>query len=162
MMFSGPMSFKVRGYTLIEVMVAVGLMGLVTVSLYAGFSFGFGVIQSTRDNLRATQILMRRTEAIRLYTWSQVMNTNNYLVPNFVEYYDPLGAASSSLGTVYYGRILSEIPSDLPENYRTNTRTITVTLQWTNTIGGRPRTISQSMQTRVARYGMQNYIYGGL
>ena len=154
------MSFKVRGYTLIEVMVAVGLMGLVTVSLYAGFSFGFGVIQSTRDNLRATQILVRRAEAIRLYTWSQVMNTNNYLVPSFVEYYDPSGGGSNALGTAYHGQIRSEIPGELPEAYRTNTRTITVTLQWTNSIGGRPRLTSKSIQTRVARYGMQNYIYG--
>jgi Tfp pilus assembly protein PilE len=147
-------------YTLAEVMISVLLVGTLTVALYAGFSQGFSVIQSARENLRATQIMVQRMESIRLYTWSQVLDTNNYLKPAFIEVYDPLGRTNNTAGTVYYGTIKSQIPSDLPDAYRTNMRTITVQLTWTNYTRGRAIPFLRQMETRVARNGMQNYIFG--
>jgi type II secretory pathway pseudopilin PulG len=139
-------------FTIVEVVVAVLLVGMLSLSLYAGFSQGFTTIQTARENLRATQILLKRMETIRLYTWTQVLDTNNYLFPTFTEYYDE--AASS--GTVFAGTVQATIP-DMATAYQTNMRTITVTVTWTNS-GTLVRT--REMQTRVARYGMQNYIYG--
>ena len=49
---------------------------------------------------------------------------------------------------------------DLPEAYRTNMRTITVTVYWTNYNGAKAIVHRREMQTRVARNGMQNYIWG--
>ncbi len=146
-----------RAYTIAEVMIAVLLVAISTLALYAAFSHGFAVIQSARENLRATQIMVKRMETIRLYTWSQLLDTNNYLKPVFSEYYDPLGG---SQGVKFHGNISSRIPSDLPIGYRTNMRTITVTLNWTNSLGKRPIVRSRQMETRIARRGMQNYIYG--
>ena len=54
------------GYTFAEVLVGVTILGFVAASLYSAFSAGLGVIQATRENLRATQILVQKTEAIRL------------------------------------------------------------------------------------------------
>ena len=141
-------------------MIAVLIVGTLVMALYAGFSQGFSVIQSARENLRATQIMVQRMETIRLYTWSQVLDTNNYLKPTFVEFYDPLGRTNNTAGTRYFGTISSQVPSDLPVAYRTNMRTITVQMSWTNYTRGRAIPFSRQMETRVARNGMQNYVYG--
>src|SRR6266404_9874765 len=60
------------GHTLVEVMVAISLLGFMVVSLYAGFSSGFAVLRVARENLRATQILEERMEVIRLIKWDDV------------------------------------------------------------------------------------------
>ncbi len=39
-------------------------MAVMFVSLYAGMSFGFGVTQFEREDLRATQILLERLEGV--------------------------------------------------------------------------------------------------
>jgi len=152
------------GYTFAEVLVATAILGLVGTSLYGAFAAGFCVIQSTRENLRATQILVQKTEAVRLFTWSQVADTNNYLRFAFTENYDPLGATNNSGGAKYTGYVRASVPAagELPEAYRTNMRTITVTLYWTNYNGAKAIVHQREMQTRVARNGMQNYIWGAL
>jgi prepilin-type N-terminal cleavage/methylation domain-containing protein len=153
-----------HGYTLAEVMVAVGILGFVATTLYGAFSAGFCVIQSARENLRATQIMVQKVEAIRLFTWSQICDTNNYLKGTFVEPYDPLGVANNCGGAQYTGYVSASIPAatELPDAYRANMRTITVSLYWTNYNGGKAIVHAREMQTRVARNGMQNYIWGAL
>ena len=148
------------GYTFVEVLVATVILGFVGASVYWGLAGGFGLIQSTREDLRATQVMLQKMEAIRLFTWSQIGNTNNFLTSNFVEDYDPLGTTNSSGGAKYRCYVTASTPAvgELPEAYRTNMLTITVTLYWTNSAVVHKR----EMQTRVARNGMQNYIWGAL
>ena len=55
-------------FTLVEVIVAVSVMAIMIVGFYLGFSQGFAVIQVTRENLRAAQILEEKMETIRLFT----------------------------------------------------------------------------------------------
>src|SRR5258705_6392917 len=81
-------------YTLTEVMVGVAIIAVMFVTLYLGFTQGFGVVQASRENLRATQILQQYSELIRLYTWDQL--TNGTTIPNpYVRTWKfyPLGAA---------------------------------------------------------------------
>jgi hypothetical protein len=143
--------------------VSAAILGFVGTTLYGAFCAGFCVIQSTRENLRATQILVQKTEAIRLLTWSQVGDTN-YLKPSFVETYDPLGTTNNSGGAKYTGYVSATVPtgSEVTADYRTNMRNITVSLYWTNYIGAKPIVHQREMQTRVSRNGMQNYIWGTL
>lgn len=148
-----------KAYTLAEVLVAVLFIALMTLSLYAGLSAGFAVIQVARENLRATQIMMEWTEAIRLYRWSQVTNPA-YVPQNFVQRYDPLGASTNAGGVVYAGTLKLDVPADLPEGYRNNMRSLTVTLYWTNSMKNTKILRRREMQTYVARYGMQNYVFG--
>lgn len=152
------------GYTFAEVLVATAILGFVATTLYGAFAGGFCVIQSTRENLRATQIMVQKLEAVRLFTWSQINDTNNYLKTAFVEPYDPLGVTNNCGGAKYTGYVRASVPAagDLPEAYRTNMRTITVTLYWTNYNGAKAIMHQREMQTRVARNGMQNYIWGAL
>ena len=122
---------RASGYTFAEVLVAAGILGFMGTSLYAAFSAGFCLIQTTRENLRATQIMVQKLEAVRLFTWSQVCDTTNYLKPTFTEMYDPLGSNNGSGGAPYTGSVTASVPAagKLPEAYRTNMRTITVSLK---------------------------------
>ena len=147
-----------QAYTVIEVLMGVCILGIMIVSLYTGFSSGFTVVQLSRDNLRATQILLQRMETMRLYNWNQILSTNSYLKPVFEEHYD----AIAKDGTHYTGTITTNLPDISGVAYRTNMRLITVTLYWTNHSAQPSTNIvvrSRQMQTCVARYGMQNYLY---
>src|SRR5205823_1561848 len=93
-----------KAYTLAETMVAVAVIGIMFVALYGGISSGFRVMQLTRENLRATQILVERMEVIRLYRWDQLTNSG-YIPQNFVDYYYPAGAAQGAGGITYTGTL---------------------------------------------------------
>jgi hypothetical protein len=144
-------------------MIGTGILGFVGASIFWGLTAGNQLIASSREDLRATQILLQKMEAIRLFTWNQV-NSTNYLTSNFTEDYDPLGTTNRTAGAKYRCFVTAATPAagELPEAYRTNMRTITVTLYWTNYIGSRVVAHQREMQTRVACNGMQNYVWGSL
>ncbi len=150
------------GFNLVEVTVAAVLLVLMAVALYGGFTQGFALLRLCMEDLRATQVLLRQMESIRLYTWEQVQNPA-YLPRTFTTSYDPL-AIGGNTGTVYHVQIDQPVvppaSSGIPESYRTNMVMVNVTVYWTNVYG--PNNVivrSRSMQTYVARYGAQNY-YG--
>jgi len=149
-----------EAYSLPEVVIASVIVGTMLVALYAGFTAGFTVVKAARENLRATQILVQRAEVIRLYKWSQLLDTNLYLKPSFVEYYDPLGVSNGAIGVQYVGTVRTNGIAGLPAAYANNMRAVTITLFWTNRIGKTNVTFSRSLQTYVARYGVQNYVFG--
>jgi hypothetical protein len=138
-----------------ELLVAVLILATMVISLYAGFSASFGVVRSNREELRATQILMRQVEALRLCTWSQLSDFS------LQEPFDPLHAAAGSGGMVYGVTVTNE-PVSIPGGgpYTNNMRLLTVTVWWTNFNGDTPVIHSRQMQTHMARYGMQNYSWG--
>jgi len=139
-------------YTLPEVMMGVLIMSIMFVTLYLGFTQGFSVVQTSRENLRATQILQQYSELIRLYTWDQL--TNGVTLPHPYsktwKFY-PLGATGNQ-GTTYTGT-MSIDSSDLTEGYAAETRKVTFTLSWTsaNVIHQR------QMTTLVSKYGLHKY-----
>jgi prepilin-type N-terminal cleavage/methylation domain-containing protein len=142
-------------YTLAEVMIAVLILAIMMGSLYGGFSTGFSMIQVTRENLRATQIMVERMETIRLYRWDQVIN-NSYITPSFTNYYYPDGIASGSAGVVYTGSVtVANMPISIPSAYTNSMRQVSVSLGWKSGKVWRKR----DMNTFVARYGLQNYVY---
>jgi len=145
------------GFSLPEVIIAVLILGVMTVSLYTAFSSGFWLTQSAREDLRATQILVQKIEAIRLCNWISLSNCPT----SFQEVYDP--SRSGSSGQTYYGTINVATPSVIADSasYKTNTRVATVSLCWTNFNGKKPIVHTRDMQTLVARYGLQTYM-GGL
>jgi len=149
-------------HTLPETIIAVLVIGTMLVSLYAGFTSGFAIVQSAREDLRATQVLEKRMEAIRLYTWSQLLDTTNYLQPTFVDYFNPLGQSNQTSGVIYSGVIRTNPPAGVPVSagYRTNMLEVTVRVYWTNYAGHEPIVRGRQLQTYVSRYGMQNYLLG--
>ncbi len=145
------------GYSLVEVLIAACVLGLLTLALFAALAFGLGIVHASRDNLRATQILTQKMETIRLLTWKQL--TNNVIAPtNFVSYYDPGG---SNAGTIYLGRYSTRsTPSGLPPAYADKMRLVNVDLYWTNRSSPTKAIVQRrQVQTFVARYGLQPYVY---
>ena len=142
-------------YTLVEVVIGVAIVGIAFVSLYAGMSGGFAVTQLSRENLRATQIILERMEGLRLYNWNQLCYSN--MIPlNFTNYYYPLAASGESQGISYAGRMVITNANLTPAaTYGNNMRMITVTVNWES--GGVLR--SRTMTTYSSRNGMQNYVY---
>ena len=141
-------------FTLAEVMVAVLVVSIAVVSLYAGVSSGFALVKLAREDLRATQIMLQRMEAVRLYTWSQITDATYYSTNNDAAYYDPAGQAVGSGGVVY--TVKTAISTDSPAaTYSPGMRRVTVQVSWLSGNISRRREVS----TFVARYGMQNYIY---
>src|ERR1051325_6622859 len=91
-----------RAFTLVEVMVASALIGITLLAFMAGFSTSFQGIQLDRENSRAAQILLEKTELLRLYNWSQVTgaDTNIYIPTTFTA---PFYPDSNNGGGNYFG-----------------------------------------------------------
>jgi len=140
------------GFSLIETLVSVVIMGITFLALYGGIAAGFSVIQLARENLRATQVIQEKMETIRLYSWDQI-NSNGFIPPTFTA---PFYATNDVLagGLVYHGSVtVSNAP--LAESYSNDVRMVAVTVRWTSGKADRER----SMSTFVSRYGLQNYVY---
>src|SRR5262249_44134136 len=142
------------GFTLTEVLVAVLILGVMVTPLFTGLAFAFSGVQEMRDNLRATQIIVQRMESLRLAPYKTLQDAAAYPT-NSTEYYSPSGQSSGKGGTTYaltYNWALG--PSSLPPSYRSNMMLVTVTASWKS--GNVQR--SRSMQSYVARYGIQKYV----
>jgi prepilin-type N-terminal cleavage/methylation domain-containing protein len=138
-------------FTLVEVIVGMGLLAVLMFSLYAGLNMGVASVQGARENLRATEILTEKMEIIRLCNFDQ-LTTPGYLPTSFTAYYQE--SATSSNGTVYTGT-LSISPTGLPVNYSNDLRLVTVSVTWQTKNTPRSRTLS----TLASRYGIQRYVY---
>jgi len=139
-----------RGFTLVEVMVGVLCMAGLFAALYLGLGQGFAIIQTARENLRATQVIQEQMETIRLYAWDQM--TNGTVPQTFNAAYD--AADIQSTGRVYYGTIQID-PTPMSESYSNQHRLVTVGLTWTNGTSLRQK----RMTTLISRYGLHNYYY---
>ncbi len=144
-------------FTLVEVVVSVFVLATIAVAFYGGLSSGFAMTQASREDVRATQILMQKVEGIRLCTWTELSNYT------FRETYDPLSSTNSK-GVQYTGVVTVSPASSIPQgiSYRGNVRLVTVDLYWTNYNGRIPLVHKREMQTQVARYGLQNYVWGAI
>jgi prepilin-type N-terminal cleavage/methylation domain-containing protein len=145
-----------RAVTLIEVLMATVIIAILGSGVISSINYGLFIMRITRENQRATQVMLERLESIRLYNWDQV--TNNGFVPVvFSEAYDP-SAPTNAQGIIYYGTmaIASPVFSGTTPSYADTMRQFTVTLQWTNA-GAVAHT--RTINTYVAQNGMQNYVY---
>src|SRR6185369_12703303 len=91
-----------HAFTLMEVMLAVVIVGVEFVSLYVAISQGFAVVQSARENLRATQIMQEQVEIIRVLDWEKVTTTPSPW--NFNASFYPAGGTNNQ-GVTYLGSI---------------------------------------------------------
>ena len=138
------------GFTIVEVLVAVSIVSICVVSLFAGISSGVALIGWTREDMRATQILLEQMETVRLYSWQQV--TNGTVLPaSFTVKQYP---GTSSEGITYTGSTIVE-DAALATTYSELTRKVVATVTWT--VGD--MTKERTMSTLVARDGLHNYLY---
>ena len=140
-----------RAFTLMEVMLAVVIVGVEFVSLYVAISQGFAVVQSARENLRATQIMQEQVEVIRVLDWDKVTKTPSPWSFNASFY----PANGTNPGITYSGSIaVTDAP--VPPAYSADMRLVVVSLSWTN--GANARIMrNRELRTLVSRYGLHNY-----
>jgi len=138
--------------TLVEVVMATGIIALTGAGVISSINYGLCIMKIARENQRATQIMVEKVEAIRLYNWDQVTNAA-FIPDSFTAKYDP----TSNLGTTYYGTMSVTAPafSGTTPNYSANMRQFNVSLTWTNA-GLRH---ARSLSTFVGQNGVQNYVY---
>lgn len=142
-----------RAFTLVEVMVASALVGIMFLAFMAGFSTSFQNIQLDRENSRAAQILLEKTELLRLYNWDQVVgnDTNTFIPTTFTAPFYP----DTNNGGFNYSGTVTITNAPVRETYSNDMRYINISLSWTS--GGVRR--SRTMNSFVSKYGLQNYIY---
>ncbi|MEK7675594.1 MAG: prepilin-type N-terminal cleavage/methylation domain-containing protein [Verrucomicrobiota bacterium] len=140
-------------FSIIEILVAMSIVGVMFVALYSGFSAGFAVVQLSRENLRATQILQEKMETIRLYTWDQI-NTPGFIPTRFTDTFYPSVTNQTDTGLIYTGTV-SLATAPITESYSNDLKLITIKVEWSSVGVLRKR----EMRTLVSHYGLQNYIY---
>lgn len=151
-------------FSLLEVLIAALVIAIIYAALFSGINSTFGLLQASRENLRATQILVSRLEGLRLCAWdnTQLFNTN-VVPPTFKESFYPAGLQSTTnTSTIYYGKmtVTPNSPSMSPApTYGSNIALITVTVTWTNGGNAKISSHTRSMSTYAAKYGLQNYVY---
>ncbi len=125
-------------------------------ALYGCFAAGFSFVKVTREDLRATQIMLQRMEAIRLSSYSQLTDPAKYPASSTV-YYSESGKNSGKGGVAYTVTYdAAPGPATLPPSYRSNVLVISVGVLWQSGKAQR----SRLMQTYVARNGIQPYVSG--
>ena len=142
---------KIRAFTILEVVCAMVLLAMLVTAVYGAISSGMTTVRMSRENLRATQILLEKMEALRLYNWDQL--NGGYLAPKFVVNYD-VTATNNSSGVLYYGTV-EILPANVGTTYEDEMRLVTVRLDWTTGKIARHRELT----TYVCRSGLQNYVY---
>jgi type II secretory pathway pseudopilin PulG len=151
-LFAMKINLSKRGaFTLLETIAAMAVCGIVLLSLYAGLSSGFSITQVSRENLRATQVMIEKLETIRLYTFDQIEQTN-FIPSTFTAPYYSFGTNTS--GLVYSGRVTISTPA-INTSYSNDLKLVDIEISWMS--GGVVRT--RQMNTLIARNGLQAYIY---
>ena len=165
-------------YTLVEICVAIGLVALAAGALYSGMMYTAQLSNQTREELRATQIMLEKLETLRLYTWEQIGSpfdpddpedpldpfdsedphtaddeAEPFVLPTtFTAKFTPGSTNRSDL--TYHGT-LTLTNAGLTEDYGVHLLRVQVGLRWTN---ANRRVQTRQMQTFFAKYGMQNNV----
>jgi Tfp pilus assembly protein PilE len=134
------------GFTLVEAVFAVLASAVMLIALYASFTTGFSILKVTREDLRATQIILDRMEKVRLLPYSQLGNPSVYPASTI---------ETNGPGGVAYTVTFATAPrATLSPFYRSNVIEVTVEVSWQSGNVQRKR----AMQTYVARSGIQSYV----
>ena len=140
-------------FSLIEVCMGAGVLGLVALSLFGALGSGFTLVQVDRENLRATQILEEKMEVIRLFNWDQI-NQPGFIPSRFTEAFYPAAGTNGAGGIAFTGNVIVT-NAPISETYAGDLRMVQVTVTWTS--GGLQHT--RQMTTFVSQNGLQKYIY---
>jgi Tfp pilus assembly protein PilV len=141
-------------FSMIDVLVSMGIIGTSVMALYAGISMGYSITEGARENLRATQIILEKFETIRLYNWDQI-NSNGFIPTNFTAAY---AFNHTNSGFLFRGTVtVTNAPGT--NSYSSDMKMVTVNVKWTS--GGKSDGVARTRQlsTMVSRFGLQNYVY---
>lgn len=117
-------------FSLIEVAVATAVILVSFAGIFGVTTMGLSISQASRENLRATQIMLDKMEGVRLYSWSQLTNSS-FLVPAFTNWFyetNNVGLSTATgYGTVYTGLVsVASVP--FSNSYSSSMVQVTVTV----------------------------------
>ena len=155
---------RIEGSAMIESLFAISISGIFFASLFAGLNSGMFAVNSTREQLRSTQIIADKFETLRLYSWDQITTTGfiptsftTSFQPEIESDYEEEETEQTSRGgteSVYYGTItIEDGPSSV--TYTDDIKLVTIELRWESGA----RWVTNSVSTLVSRHGVQNYVY---
>lgn len=139
--------------SLIEVVMAVCVVGLVSAGLMGSISCGFTMLSRTRENQRATQVMLEKVETLRLYSWSQI-NSNGFVPVKFTELLNPLDVDKKNPSLITGTMVVEKFP--FATSYSNSVKQVKMTLEWRG-VGNLLR--KRQFTTFIAQDGMQNYVY---
>ena len=125
---------KEKGFTLIEVLITIMILGMVLISLISCFIYGFNVLARTKRTSIATQCVQKEVENIRSKTFAEILALGNtWTNENFVKLDNATGVRAIED---------SGIGADIKK--------LTISLTWTY----RGRTMEQSIVTYITKEGI--------
>src|SRR5438445_13608369 len=60
------------GFTLMEAVIGMGVVGILITALYSALATGFRTEQLDREDIRATQLLIEKMDQLRVISWEQL------------------------------------------------------------------------------------------
>jgi prepilin-type N-terminal cleavage/methylation domain-containing protein len=155
-----------HAFTLLEVMVGAVIAAIILAAIFAGISNSFAMITLSREDMRATQIIVSRMEGLHLEAWGNGTNQpsqlfNPTITPtNFTDYFYPdTSGGQTNRGVAYTGTLTltTNVTLTPTTTYANAMALVTITVQWRDS--SRNNQHNRSMTTYIAQNGMQNYIY---
>jgi len=148
-------SRALRAFTLTEVLVAMAMVGIGVGALSAALLSGFRTVQLSREDLRATQVMVELMDTLRLYSWDQITDPT-FTPKHFDIPYDPV-AATNGTGSAFIYKCEMNVKKGPPGvEYDDHMKTVTLEIQWQN---GTKRKRTRTFVTYVTQNGLQSYIY---
>jgi prepilin-type N-terminal cleavage/methylation domain-containing protein len=162
-------------FTLVEVIIAIMIIGFMAAVLYSGLTWGFLQTSLSRERLRATQVILSQFEILRAYTWQQLYpNSDPDELEDALDPFDPdidphtldddipftipqtftvpfVPGETNNGGFIYHG-VIEIHPAPVTEAYSNSLIEVVVTVAWDS--GKGPR--SETRKTYFAEYGIQN------
>ena len=136
------------------------VMAVVFVSIFGILTAGLFLTGTSRENLRATQVMQGKMEGIRLFSPTQLTNTT-ILVQSFTNWFSEtnnIGMPNvQGYGIMYTGSIVIA-PLSFTTSYSSNMHQVTVNIGWVSSGQGNIAH-TRSMSTFYANQGLYNYVW---
>ena len=149
-------STRTAAFNLVEAAVAMSVIGLAVVALYSALLTGVEVVQRSREDLRATQVMVELMDTLRLYSWEQITDPT-FTPKHFDVEYDPIAATNGGSARFTYNCVMNVKKGPNDVEYDDNMKTVTLDIDWKN--GNSKKGRSRTFVTYVTKNGLQSYIY---
>ena len=134
-----------EGFTLVEVIVSMFLMAIVFTSAFGSYFLGMRIIQDSREEVRASQIIQSELERLRTKNWQQL----NAMTKNQFEYFEPQGTFVKKYSKNYTAfRVIIDDSA--------TRKWAVIFVQWKNSRG---KAVNQAFSTVFTKDGLNDYYY---
>ena len=159
---------RLLGFSLIEVVIAMSVIGITFIALYGALTSCLLVVQASREDLRATQIMVELMDTLRLYNWTQVTDPA-FSPKTYNLYYDSAGTTNGTGGGTLYECVMTVTDGPGALDYSDDMKTVSLEINWVthgrlpnpkaNLNAARGQLHTRTFTSFVTRHGLQSYVY---